>query len=158
VAAQPRSPRALPAGLLGRAARSLGLPGAIDPDPRRALEQAAGSDGVVLATGSLYLGLLRAMTHGSLPAAGPREKPHVVMHWRAPSAVMSRHAAYADVVAEVRAELRREGSSAAVSALAAAAGASCVRVHNVPMTLDAVRIAGAIGPAFRGEGMANLAA
>ena len=81
VATQPRSPRALPAGLLGRAARSLGLPGATDPDPRRALEQAmhvAGTDGVVLATGSLYLvGLLRAMTHGSLPAAGRREKPLV---------------------------------------------------------------------------------
>ena len=81
VATQPRSPRALPAGLLGRAARSLGLPGATDPDPRRALEQAmhvAGTNGVVLATGSLYLvGLLRAMTHGSLPAAGRREKPLV---------------------------------------------------------------------------------
>jgi len=35
----------------------------------------------------------------------------------------------------------RDAATAAVSALAAAAGAWCVRVHDVPTTLDAVRVA-----------------
>ena len=35
----------------------------------------------------------------------------------------------------------RDMATAAVSALAAAAGAYCVRVHDVPLTLDAVRVA-----------------
>ena len=35
----------------------------------------------------------------------------------------------------------RDAATAAVSALAAAAGAYCVRVHDVPATLDAVRVA-----------------
>jgi dihydropteroate synthase len=35
----------------------------------------------------------------------------------------------------------RDAATAAVSALAAAAGAWCVRVHDVPATLDAVRVA-----------------
>lgn len=69
VATQPPSSRALPAGVLGRAARSSGLPGRTDPDPRRALERAihaAGSNGVVLATWSLHLaGLIRTMTRGA---------------------------------------------------------------------------------------------
>ena len=37
----------------------------------------------------------------------------------------------------------RDTASAAVSALAAAAGAYCVRVHDVPASLDAVRVAAA---------------
>ena len=37
----------------------------------------------------------------------------------------------------------RDAASAAVSALAAAGGASCVRVHDVPSSLDAVRVAAA---------------
>jgi len=35
----------------------------------------------------------------------------------------------------------RDAATAAVSALAAAAGAYCVRVHDVPATLDAVQVA-----------------
>lgn len=38
----------------------------------------------------------------------------------------------------------RDDASAAVSALAAAAGAWCVRVHSVPATADAVRVAAAV--------------
>lgn len=38
----------------------------------------------------------------------------------------------------------RDDASAAVSAIAAAAGAWCVRVHSVPATADAVRVAAAI--------------
>jgi dihydropteroate synthase len=41
----------------------------------------------------------------------------------------------------------RDAATAAVSALAAAAGAFCVRVHDVPSTLDAVRVASAWGTA-----------
>ena len=37
--------------------------------------------------------------------------------------------------------LARDGATAAVSALAAASGAWCVRVHDVPGTVDAVRVA-----------------
>jgi dihydropteroate synthase len=37
----------------------------------------------------------------------------------------------------------RDVASAAVAALAAAGGAACVRVHNVPASLDAVRVAAA---------------
>jgi dihydropteroate synthase len=37
----------------------------------------------------------------------------------------------------------RDMATAAVSALAAAAGAYCVRVHDVPASLDAVRVAAA---------------
>ena len=37
--------------------------------------------------------------------------------------------------------LARDGATAAISALAAAAGAWCVRVHDVPGTVDAVRVA-----------------
>ena len=50
----------------------------------------------------------------------------------------------------------RDGATAAVSALAAAAGAWCVRVHEVPATADAVRVAAAWvaagGPAGRMTG------
>ena len=140
--------------------------------------------------------------------------PYIVMHWRAPSIEMARHANYDDVVAEVAGELRqrldalvaagvdpervvldpglgfakrpphdwqllahldelralgrpvlvgasrksflgallttpagtpppreRDAATAAVSALAAAAGAYCVRVHEVRSSLDAVRVA-----------------
>lgn len=38
---------------------------------------------------------------------------------------------------------QRDAATAAVSALAAAAGAWCVRVHDVPATVDAVRVASA---------------
>ena len=37
--------------------------------------------------------------------------------------------------------LARDGATAAISALAAAAGAWCVRVHDVPGSVDAVRVA-----------------
>lgn len=46
----------------------------------------------------------------------------------------------------------RDAATAAVSALAAAAGAWCVRVHDVPPTVDAVRVAGAWTAALRGPG------
>jgi len=143
--------------------------------------------------------------------------PYVVMHWRAPSREMRRHAVYRDVTAEVAAELRdrvgnltargvredqlildpglgfakrpvhdwtllgnlgqlrtlgfpllvgasrksflgdllgdgdpdrippadRDTATAAVSALAAAAGAYCVRVHDVAGSLHAARVAAA---------------
>jgi dihydropteroate synthase len=141
--------------------------------------------------------------------------PYVVMHWRAPSHRMQRHAHYQDVVRDVRRELRcrveeltgrgvrgeqivldpglgfakrpehdwallarlsaftalgfpvlvgasrksflatghgarsqapaaaRDAATTAVSALAAAAGAWGVRVHNVPANRDAVRVAAA---------------
>ncbi|BDZ42602.1 dihydropteroate synthase [Paraoerskovia sediminicola] len=39
--------------------------------------------------------------------------------------------------------LARDGATAAISALAAAAGAWCVRVHDVPGSVDAVRVAAA---------------
>jgi dihydropteroate synthase len=39
--------------------------------------------------------------------------------------------------------IARDAATAAVSALAAVAGAFCVRVHDVPSTLDAVRVASA---------------
>jgi dihydropteroate synthase len=42
---------------------------------------------------------------------------------------------------EPRAPEERDDATAATSALAAAAGAWCVRVHAVPPTLDAVRVA-----------------
>ncbi|RJK96152.1 dihydropteroate synthase [Vallicoccus soli] len=45
---------------------------------------------------------------------------------------------------------RRDAATAAVSALAAAAGAWCVRVHDVPGTLDAVRVAAALRGAGAG--------
>jgi dihydropteroate synthase len=140
--------------------------------------------------------------------------PYIAMHWRGRSRDMQQRAVYADVVAEVTAELRarleslqqagvdrqqivldpglgfakqpahnwqllnrlaelralgqpvlvgasrkaflgallrsgdrtpappaRDMATAAVSALAAAAGAYCVRVHDIPLTLDAVRVA-----------------
>jgi dihydropteroate synthase len=44
---------------------------------------------------------------------------------------------------EARPPAARDMATAAVSALAAAAGAYCVRVHDVPATLDAVRVAAA---------------
>lgn len=143
--------------------------------------------------------------------------PYVVMHWRAPSREMRRHAVYGDVVAEVAAELagrvaaltaagvgreqlildpglgfakrpvhdwtllsrlgeltglgfpvlvgasrksfigallgggdavavppgQRDAATAAISALAAAGGIYCVRVHDVRASLDAVRVAAA---------------
>jgi dihydrofolate synthase/folylpolyglutamate synthase len=50
------NPRALSPATLESLARQLGGPPAsVDPDPRRALEQARGYGGVVLATGSIYL-------------------------------------------------------------------------------------------------------
>jgi dihydrofolate synthase/folylpolyglutamate synthase len=53
------SPRALPAATLGSLAAQLGAATAlVEPDPRKALARAreiAGADGVVLATGSIYL-------------------------------------------------------------------------------------------------------
>ncbi len=52
--------------------------------------------------------------------------------------------------------LARDAATAATSALAAAAGAWCVRVHDVPATADAVRVAAAWvsagGPALRTTG------
>lgn len=44
----------------------------------------------------------------------------------------------------------RDAASAAVSALAAAAGAFCVRVHAVRPSVDAVRVAAAVGTAIEG--------
>jgi dihydropteroate synthase len=44
----------------------------------------------------------------------------------------------------------RDAASAATSALAAAAGAWCVRVHDVPPTADAVRVVAAAGAAAAG--------
>jgi dihydropteroate synthase len=153
-----------------------------------------------------------------LPAlVGERGSPYVVMHWRAPSRQMQRHAGYDDVVAEVRDELAarldavvaagvaaeqvvldpglgfaktgehnwtllahldaldglgrpllvgasrksflgrllradddaarpmggRDDATTAVTALAAAAGAWAVRVHEVRGSADAVRVAAA---------------
>ncbi|ACZ00031.1 MULTISPECIES: dihydropteroate synthase [Thermomonospora] len=150
--------------------------------------------------------------------------PYVVMHWRGHSHDMYRRAEYADVVAEVRAELHQrveavvaqgvdpsmivldpglgfakrphhnwtllahlgelsdelpilvgasrkrflgkllagpdghprpfidcDDATVAVSALAAAAGAWCVRVHRVRPNADAVRVAAAVHAAQRGE-------
>lgn len=45
--------------------------------------------------------------------------------------------------------LARDGATAAISALAAASGAWCVRVHDVPGSADAVRVARALGGARR---------
>jgi len=49
----------------------------------------------------------------------------------------------------------REGATIATTALAAAAGAWCVRVHQVPANADAVRVAaawqGAAAPAVAGR-------
>jgi dihydrofolate synthase/folylpolyglutamate synthase len=58
VATEPTSPRALPAEALSEAARSLGIPTVTVADPERALDAAvaaAGTSGLVVATGSLYL-------------------------------------------------------------------------------------------------------
>lgn len=64
VATEPDSPRALPAAALAEAARSLGAAAVAIRSPHRALDEAiaaAGTRGVVIATGSLYLvGTLRA--------------------------------------------------------------------------------------------------
>lgn len=150
-----------------------------------------------------------------LPAVAQLGVPYLCMHWRGPSVDMQERASYADVVAEVTAELQarvtaalaaglrperlavdpglgfgkqpehnwavlasleslhglgypvavgasrkaflgalladpdgaprpaqeREHATAAVSALCAAAGAWCVRVHDVTPSLDAVRVA-----------------
>jgi dihydropteroate synthase len=46
----------------------------------------------------------------------------------------------------------RDHASAAVTALAAAAGAWCVRVHDVRPSADAVRVAAAVGAARGGGG------
>lgn len=46
-----------------------------------------------------------------------------------------------DVTGDPRPAPARDAATAAVSALAAAAGAWCVRVHEVPSTVDAVRVA-----------------
>ena len=155
---------------------------------------------------------------GMAPVVARSGVPYVVMHWRAPSRQMRQHAVYADVTAEVTAELQdrvgnltargvredqiildpglgfakrpahdwallrdlgqlrelgfpllvgasrksflgqlpgsgnparvappdRDAATAAVSALAAAAGAYCVRVHDVRSSLDAVRVAAAV--------------
>jgi len=47
---------------------------------------------------------------------------------------------------------QRDAATAAVSALAAAAGAWCLRVHDVPATVDAVRVAAAWTAAERDRG------
>ena len=47
------------------------------------------------------------------------------------------------------APLERDHATAAVSALVAAAGAWGVRVHDVPATVDAVRVAAALAGAGR---------
>jgi dihydropteroate synthase len=159
---------------------------------------------------------------GLPPLVADSGVPYVVMHWRGPSADMQSRAVYADVVADVRDELRRQmdhvvaagvaadqvvldpglgfaknsahnwallarldalldlgrpvlvgasrksflgsllaaaddaprpvvdrdDATAAVTALAAAAGAWCVRVHEVRASADAVRVAAA----WRGAG------
>lgn len=164
--------------------------------------------------------------------------PYVVMHWRAPSDRMDRHAVYDDVVSDVIGELRtrvralvddgidprqlivdpglgfakdidhnwslmagldrlhdlgrpillgasrkrflatvtaapdgsavrpdaRDDATTATTALAASVGVWCVRVHEVPPSLDAVRVAAALRSADRdraqqqspvGEGMSR---
>ena len=155
---------------------------------------------------------------GMAPVVARSGVPYVVMHWRAPSRQMRQHAVYADVTAEVTAELQdrvgnltargvredqiildpglgfakrpahdsallrdlgqlrelgfpllvgasrksflgqlpgsgdparvappdRDAATAAVSVLAAAAGAYCVRVHDVRSSLDAVHVAAAV--------------
>ena len=48
--------------------------------------------------------------------------------------------------------LRRDGATAAVSALAARAGAWCVRVHEVAGSADAVRVAAALRAALPAGG------
>jgi len=52
-----------------------------------------------------------------------------------------------DVTGDPRPAPARDAATAAVSALAAAAGAWCVRVHEVPSTVDAVRVAARWGQA-----------
>jgi dihydropteroate synthase len=52
----------------------------------------------------------------------------------------------------------RDAATAAVSALTAAAGAYCVRVHDVKPTLDAVRVAAALPALHSGEGMFDAGA
>ncbi|HEY6496344.1 MAG TPA: dihydropteroate synthase [Trebonia sp.] len=52
---------------------------------------------------------------------------------------------------EPRAFLDNDATTAAVTALAAAAGAWCVRVHHVPANADAVRVAAAYREAGRGQ-------
>jgi dihydropteroate synthase len=47
--------------------------------------------------------------------------------------------------AAARPLVSRDTAGAAVAAVAAAAGAWCVRVHDVAASLDAVRVAGAWG-------------
>ncbi|MGN8247127.1 dihydropteroate synthase [Cellulomonas soli] len=49
----------------------------------------------------------------------------------------------ADADGHLAPPLARDGATAAVSALAAASGAWCVRVHDVPGSVDAVRVAAA---------------
>jgi dihydropteroate synthase len=49
----------------------------------------------------------------------------------------------ADAAGQPRPALARDHASAAVTALAAVAGAWCVRVHDVPASADAVRVAAA---------------
>ncbi|WP_240634089.1 MULTISPECIES: dihydropteroate synthase [Streptomyces] len=188
-----------------------GLTVTIDTTRSRVAEAAlaAGAAGINDVSGGLADPAMAAL------AAGARV-PYVAMHWRGPSRDMQQRAVYADVVAEVAAELRsrldallragidrrqlvldpglgfakrpahnwqllnrlgelralgqpvligasrksflgalpgpggntpppsaRDMATAAVSALAAAAGAYCVRVHDVTATLDAVRVAAA---------------
>jgi dihydrofolate synthase/folylpolyglutamate synthase len=75
VATEPDSPRALPAAALAEAARSCGVAAAAVVSPIRALDEAtaaAGVEGVVIATGSLYLvGVLRAAMRTRMKAVAP---------------------------------------------------------------------------------------
>jgi len=163
------------------------------------------------------------LADGEMPAVvADARVPYVVMHWRGPSADMTRLALYDDVVAEVRAELRermdalaaagvaleqvvvdpgigfakdashnwallarldvlhdlgrpllvgasrkrflgtllgdadaprpveqREDATTALTALAAASGSWCVRVHSVRASADAVRVVAALEAARR---------
>ena len=58
----------------------------------------------------------------------------------------------ADASGELRPAEEREDATTATSALAAAAGAWCIRVHDVRATLDAVRVARALGRGRPGAG------
>jgi dihydropteroate synthase len=184
----------------------------VSVDTMHAVVAAAALDAGARMVNDVSGGLADPLMAKTVAAAGV---PYVAMHWRAPSREMRRHAVYADVVADVTAELRqrvaaltadgvgegqilldpglgfakrpahdwallahlgvlrdlgfpvlvgasrksfigallgngdpagvpaaaRDAATAALSALAAAAGARCVRVHDVPSSLDAVRVA-----------------
>lgn len=56
--------------------------------------------------------------HAMLKAVAELGVDYVAMHWRAPSDVMQQHAVYADVVAEVRAELLARRNAALAAGIA----------------------------------------